>query len=345
MVTHRAAIVGCGRIGCSFDDDSRRGYVSTHAGAYTSLPQFDLVALCDVDPTRVAAYGDKFEVPGRYTDWKEMLASEQIDVLSVCTTVESHMPITVGAAAAGVRAVFCEKPIAEGLAEADEMIAACRSAGAFLIVDHLRRFDRFHRAVMDYVRGGRLGEVQHVSSYYSGGLANTGTHLCDLLGMLLGKPSWAFGMKSRNHSGITGDDNIDALILFENDVLASLQACDAAKYTIFEVNILGSEGRFRIGSHGFSASYEEALPSTRVPGRSELVASESPIDANGKREFMLQAMTHLAECLDGRAEPWSTGEDGRRALELITALHLSAADGGIRIPMAEAAETRREAAR
>ena len=65
---YRAAIVGCGRIGCAFDDDPCRGYVSTHAGAYKRTPGVELVALSDIDAARLHKYADKFEVCGRYID-------------------------------------------------------------------------------------------------------------------------------------------------------------------------------------------------------------------------------------------------------------------------------------
>jgi len=325
--------VGCGRIGAAFDDDPRRGYVSTHAGAYAATDGFELAALCDVDPDRLAKYGEKYAVPGRYTSVEDLLAKEQLDVVSICTTVDSHASITAAAVKAGVRAVFCEKPIAGTLAAADEMVQTCDAAGALLLVGHQRRFDRFHRAVAAYIAGGGLGEVQQATAYYTAGLANTGTHLVDLLRQLIGEPEWVAGMMSAAPSGNPADPNVDGWIGFHGGAVAALQATDVRAYTIFEVNVLGTTGRLRVGDHGFSASYEAAVASPRFAGYNQLVAAAVPVDDAGPREYMLQAMAHVRDCLDGAAAPWSSGADGRQALEILVALRWSADHGGQRVDL------------
>ena len=53
---YRAAVIGCGRIGCGFDDDPKRKYIATHAGAYFSNPQIDLIALADVSSEALERY-------------------------------------------------------------------------------------------------------------------------------------------------------------------------------------------------------------------------------------------------------------------------------------------------
>ena len=111
MPDYRAGIVGCGRIGCAFDDDTSRGYVSTHAGAYHQTPGVDLVALADLDQAKLDKYGAKYGVPGLYQDVNQMLAQESLDILSICTWNDTHRAIVRGAIDAGVKAIFCEKPI------------------------------------------------------------------------------------------------------------------------------------------------------------------------------------------------------------------------------------------
>jgi predicted dehydrogenase len=333
MTAYRAAVVGCGRIGCAFDDDPRRGYVSTHAGAYAATDGFDLVALCDVDVDRLARYGEKFRARGRYTSVDDLLAKQDVDVLSICTTVDTHSSITARAAEAGVRAVFCEKPIAGTLADADEMVRISDERGMMLFVGHQRRFDRFHREAAAYVREGGFGPVQQATAYYTAGLANTGTHLVDLLRLLIGEAAWVMGTLSAAPSGNPADPNVDGWIGFDGGAVAALQATDVQAYTIFEVNLLGTAGRLRVGDHGFSATYEQAVDSPRFAGYQQLVPAAVPIDDSGPREYMLQAMAHVRDCLDGNAIPWSSGRDGRQALEILVALRWSADQGGRRVDL------------
>jgi predicted dehydrogenase len=332
-MTRRAAIIGCGRIGCAFDDDPRRGYVSTHAGAYVRTPGIQLAALADIDAARLQTYGDKFQVAGRYQNYRQMLERERPEILSLCTWSDSHRAIVEHAVAAGVRAIFCEKPIADSLDAADDMIRRCRQAGVLLMVDHQRRFDRFHQQLAEYVRGGKLGRVQQVTCYYTAGIANTGTHLLDLLRFFFGDAAWVAGMLSANASPNPEDQNLDGWVQFRDGPLVALQACDVRDYTIFELNILGARGRLRVLSHGFAAQLEEARDSGRFAGYRELYPTEPPVDASGPREYMLQAVAHLLDCLEHGRQPVSSGEDGRAALELISALRQSARDGGSRVQL------------
>lgn len=336
-MTYRAGIVGCGRIGCGFDDDPRRGYVSTHAGAYVQTPGVELVALADIDRTKLEHYGNKYGVRGRYQDYRQMLAHERLDIVSVCTWNDTHREIVEAAVEAGVKAIFCEKPIAERLAAADVMIQRCADAGVILMVNHQRRFDRFHREVAAYLREGCLGHIQQATCYYTAGVANTGSHLFDLLRFFFGDVDWVQGIYSHNLSPNPHDPNVDGWLHFGRDLLVSIQACDVHSYTIFEIDILGTLGRLRLTSHGFDVQFEEVHESTRFAGYYELCSATPPVNPDGPREFMLQAVAHLLDCLERGQKPLCSGEDGRRALEIICALRESAdADGRrIHLPLAD----------
>ncbi len=337
MSRYRAGIVGCGRIGCGFDDEPARGYTATHAGAYAQTPEVDLVALADVDSAKVERYAEKYGVPGHYGDYRAMLAGEELDILSVCTWNDTHREIVEEAVEAGVKAVFCEKPIAGDLKDAEVMIRHCTEAGVVLMVNHPRRFDRFHQEVAGYIRSSGLGPIQQVTCYYTAGVANTGSHLFDLLRFFFGEVDWVSGLVSRNPSANPEDPNIDGWLCFEGGLLASVQACEAAAYTIFEINILGTRGRFRLTSHGFDAEFEQARESRRFNGYRELVRDVPPLNPNGPREFMVQAVSHLLECLENSQDLVSSGKDGLQALEIICALRESAEDEGrrMRLPLFE----------
>ena len=340
-MTYRAGIVGCGRIGCAFDDDPRRGYVSTHAGAYVRTPGVELVALADIDEGKLSRYGDKFGVPGRYTDYLEMLKREQLDIISVCTWNNTHLDIVRAAVEHGVKAVFCEKPIADSLSAADEMIRLCAERNVLLMIDHQRRFDPFHQQIAAFIQGGGLGRVQQVTCYYTAGVANTGSHLFDLLRFYLGEVMWVQGRYSRNASPNPQDSNIDAWIGFADGLVAVIQACDVRAYLIFEVSLLGTKGRLRVTSSGFNIEFEEVRDSERFAGYRELFPTSPPVSAEGPHEFMLFGVAHLLECLKTGQKPICSGEDGRAALEIICALRESAdADGKrIELPLARSSIT------
>jgi len=326
----RAGIVGCGRIGCAFDDDPKRGYISTHAGAYVRTPGVELVALSDVDEAKLARYGDRFNVAGRYVDYEAMLDEARLDVLSVCTWNHTHLPIIEAAVRRGVKAVFCEKPLADSLESADRILRLCEQAGVVLLVNHSRRFDPFHQEIAAFIRDERLGRVQQGTAYYTAGLANTGSHLLDLLRFYLGDAAWVVGLPSAAAAPNPADPNIDGVVGFRQGSHVALQACDVASYLIFEVHLLGTEGRLGVVSSGFGLEYEAAGPSGRFAGYRELARTASPIPTDRPHEFMLHAVEHLVACVNG-ATPLSSGTDGRHALELVCALRESADAGGRRV--------------
>ena len=103
-----------------------------------------------------------------------MLREEALDILSICTWNSTHLEIAKEAVNSGIKAVFCEKPIADSLRNADKMIRMCNERGVILQINHQRRFDSLHLGIRDFLQSGTLGRIQQVTFYYTAGIANTG---------------------------------------------------------------------------------------------------------------------------------------------------------------------------
>ena len=329
----RAGIVGCGRIGSEFDDDPKRKTVSTHAGAYTAVDGVELAAACDVDKGKLAKCGQKWQIPRLYEDYREMLKNEALDMLSICTWNPTHLEITREAVNNGVRAIFCEKPIADSLQSADEMIRLCHDKGVILQIDHQRRFDKFHQEIRRFLQDGRLGRIQQVTFYYVSGIANAGSHMFDLLRFFFGDVDWVQAIYSQNESPNPNDPNIDGMVKFKNGLTGSIQACDVNQFYIFEMDCLGTKGRLNITRDGFDLDFYEVGQSKLFSEDKDLFQAASPLNSDVPREFMVAAVRHLIQCLTERKKPLSSGEDGRAALELICACHESARADGKRITL------------
>lgn len=327
----KAVIIGCGRIGCGFDDDPRRGYVSTHAGAYIKVGGVKLVALSDIMEESLYKYADKFNVPRRYTDYREMLAKEKPDIVSICTLANVHLPMVRDAVKAGVKAIFCEKPIADNLHAADEIIKICKDNNVILMIDHQRRFEQSHRKLAKFIHSGGLGQIQQATCYYVGGIANTGAHLFDFLCFLFGDADWVEGNLSINKSPNPSDPNIDTRIGFKSGTIVCVQACDHRAYAIFEIVLLGEKGRLRITSVGAHVEFKFEEVKESQWGIRELFPAKTPVSDRGPHEYMIEGVIHLIDCLKDNRRPYSTGEDGRVALEMICATLESAQNHGKRI--------------
>lgn len=317
LTNYRAAVIGCGRIGCGFMLDPLRGRASTHAGAYAAAVGIDLVALCDCQEGLAQRYADELGVQA-YIDYHEMLASEGLDIVSVCTPPETHEEIVRNVAHHGVGAIFCEKPISTSLVAAEYMVRVCAEQNVLLMIGHQRRFDPMHRQLRAFIEKGGLGNIQQATCYYTAGVANTGSHLFDLLRFYLGEMMVVRSARlSPNSSHNPNDPNIDAEMEFEKAPSVVVQACDHKAYALFEITLLGTEGRLCIRP---TPLYEAARPCKQFAGYLALEWAALPIIGKESKAAILLGAQHLAHCLATGQQPVSSGEDGLAALRIITEL-------------------------
>lgn len=89
--------------------------------------------------SKLDKFSKRWKVHGLYADYKEMLSREKLNIVSVCTPSGTHSQIAVDAAKSGVKAIFCEKPIATSVPEARKIVDACKKHGMYLTVNHSRR--------------------------------------------------------------------------------------------------------------------------------------------------------------------------------------------------------------
>ena len=328
---YKAAIIGCGRIGCSFDDDPKRKVVFTHAGAYSRVPKVKLAALVDIDEAKLNKYGQKFNVPHLYTDYRKMLQAECPDVVSICTLSDSHLEIAKECVRAGVKAIFCEKPIASNMEDAKELVEICQSNNVILQINHRRRFCQFHQAVKKFIDQGHLGKIQQSSFYYMAGIANTGSHMFDLLSFLFGDVDNVQAFESNNPSTLKNDPNLDGFVKFKSGLMCTIQATNVADFLLFELDIIGSKGRLKLTRTGLDFEYYEVKESTIYSEYKELFRTQFPVDIKITGELMINSIEHLVDCLDNHKESISRGEDGLKSLELINAFMESAQGNGERV--------------
>jgi len=332
-MTFRAGIVGCGRIGSEFDDDPKRRQTSTHAGAYSTTEEVALVAACDLHKEKLEKCQKRWHVPSLYQDYSEMLRKENLDILSICTWNSTHLEIVREATRHNIKAVFCEKPIADSLQNADEIMRLCEGKGIILQIDHQRRFDKFHQAVRTFLQNGELGRIQQVTFYYTSGVANTGSHMFDLLRFFFGDADWVQAIYSQNNSSNPNDPNIDGIIKFKNGTFCAIQACDSRDFLLFEMNCIGTKGRLNITHSGFDIEFYRVRNSRLFSGYKEIFKSDFPVNPKLPREFMVSAVKNIVKCLKEGQKPLCSGEDGRASLELVCAFHESARANGNKISL------------
>ena len=323
----KAAIVGCGSIGSLFDEGRRDLDPWTHAGAYAQHPQTRLVAGCDLDAKRRESFSKTWGVP-TYLDYSEMFLRERPDLVSVCTWPDSHAEVTIAAVEAGVRAVFCEKPLANSISNGRNLVQVCEAHNVALAVNHLRRWDEAHRKVRDFLKDGGLGVPSNVTVNYVSGVANSGSHIADLLRYFFGEVSWVRAFDRLKEKD--PDPALDAYLEMENQIGCALMGGPHNYCDLFEFDILGSQGRLTIEERGSRIRLWRVRSDLNRPNRKVLVEEPSPFPP-GLRGMMLAAVDNILRCVMGQEKLLETGRDGLAALEVITALQRSAAADGERV--------------
>ena len=232
MTTYRAAVIGLGRMGSTFDDEMSEGgsifLPYCHAPSYCASPHTELVAGADLHDEQRAIFGERWglEQDHLYSDYRQMLERENLDLVSVCTTARIRSQIVQDCARAGVKAVWAEKPIALTLAEADAMVEACRQHGTALAINCARRWNPFFSQARSLIDQGELGQILQVTGYAQCGLSHNGSHFIDIVRYMAGgQVEWVFGeMESDAAAEGETDPQGNGYLSFDNGVRAFIRA-------------------------------------------------------------------------------------------------------------------------
>ncbi|MCC7261694.1 MAG: Gfo/Idh/MocA family oxidoreductase [Candidatus Latescibacteria bacterium] len=321
MAEYRAGIIGLGFIGAAdqVSGDALGQRVEdldgTHLVALDRHPQVRVVAGSSRDAGRRQRFAQRTGAE-TYASWQEMLESERLDIVSVATYTPTHEPITLACAAAGVRAVYCEKPVAPTLEAGDRMLRACEEAGALLVFNHQRRFNPNYQRLRDLVAGGGLGALTSVNAQWgSGRLGNVGTHIFDAIGMVTGCRAEAVAgtLDLAGKPDCRGADFSDpggwGTVRLQGGPMVVIDAPDYSRAP-FVIAFNGSEGRALVGGNEFRLEYWD--------GRRECWPS-----AVTEVSSMDRGVQEIVSWLD-RGGPFSyPAAESLHALEIVVAFHLS----------------------
>jgi predicted dehydrogenase len=331
----RAAIVGCGRIAGLLEDDARRGHPSTHAGAYQAIEATRIVACAARTLESAEAFAARFGIAAAYDDFEAMLETERPDLVSVCTPAAVRLDVVRAAARHGVRGLFCEKALATSLVEADEIVELCRAHGIAVAVNHSRRWCWDFRALKALLDGGALGRLQSVRGAFGGHIIHTGTHFFDALLWLAGPAAWVSAATWPHVDPDTGEASEDgngvATIRMRSGAYAHVDAI-AKDYFLFELDLLGSHGRVRIGNTGV-LELSGSAESPHYDGFRELQRVPFPSPPAGETNPYVLAVRELVDAIEHGRPTSSTAEDGRAALELALAVFESGGADGARVEL------------
>ena len=340
---------------------------STQVPGFKNCEGAQVVAIASGHREHAEEVAREFGIPHVESDWRALVARDDLDLVSVATPVVTHCEMTLAALDNG-KAVLCEKPMAMSAEEARRMTEQARAAGVLALIDHELRFLPGRIKMRDLLHCGEIGKVRHTKLTFrtdsradvgrpwnwwsdikqgGGTLGAIGSHVIDGFRWMLGtEVSEVFGnlathvRQREDHEGklrnVTTDDEANLLLRFADSDLTegatgnvSLSMVEAGEPT-HRLEIFGSKGALRVEESGYlwHANVGEAEWRRVEIDRGELARGIR--DSGWARGFTVYSQKIVDALQSGQTtvEGAATFEDGYRTQLVLDAARRSHASGG-----------------
>jgi UDP-N-acetyl-2-amino-2-deoxyglucuronate dehydrogenase len=332
----RVAVVGTGSIS------------QAHIQGYLEFPErCKIVALVDIYPEKAKEKKERFKLEEAeiYSDHKDILGREDIDLIDICTPPYVHAEIAINSLDAG-KNVLVEKPMAASLEECDRMLEAAERNKKLLSVVAQNRFRTAFMKLKNTLDSGLIGDVVHVQvdsfwwrghSYYDlwwrgtwakeggGCTLNHAVHHIDMTAWMMGMPEEVQAITSNtSHDNAEVEDISIAVLKFNNGALGQITSSVVHHGEEQQVIFQGKKARISAPWKVFaSASQSNGFP-TRDEAYEKKIESFYNELPESKYEGHTAQIDNVLNYFETGEKVLITGEDGKRALELITAIYKSA---------------------
>lgn len=341
---YRVGIIGGGRQG------------THHARAYHLHPETEVAAVADTDQENLDLFCERFDVTG-YSTFEEMLTKENLDISAPILPVQVNPDAVIASAKAGVKGIFCEKPLAASLSDADRMVEECASRGIPFAAGLVTSSHNDYLKAYEMAASGEIGEILRINLY--DGNDQLGTHGMNIARKFAGKADVEFvmGFVENDPFGDHQEDygngepwfgSIGGYVRFANGVecfsgYKSTKDDPASQGPRWRgIEVTGSRGviynhnntgvglHIRKGPEGVVSTLDEMTEERGI--FQDRPTGEEEIDSEGWRipsEMMMQTISALAKSIDDGSElKATTGDDLRHSLEIVIGLRESARKNG-----------------
>jgi UDP-N-acetyl-2-amino-2-deoxyglucuronate dehydrogenase len=355
-VTRRIALVGLSWISADLAGDAADPTLGTaipysHASAIAAIPELEIVAGCDISEAARDVFRERWSKRWPdlkvYADYREMLQTERPELAAVVTPDHLHAAVVQEAVAAGVRGIFCEKPLATTLEEADAIIDAVRGAGVTMNVNYTRRWYPEFVEARRLVREGALGRLSQIVVQMGGPrsmLFRNHTHAIDLINFLAdANPVWVWAELERGfeaygtaYAGDGGNDpatepGANYYIAYDNGVRAYLTGMKDTVGLDTSVSLTGPEARLVVDLEGIRLHSVHHEDIRTKPG----VTTIQRLSPRWTVAGMQAAVLDLVTAMDEGRDPASPPEAARATVAITQAILESQARGNVKVQLSE----------
>jgi predicted dehydrogenase len=316
-------------------------------------PQVELAAGCSRGQKHLDFFGRRFNVDALYLDYREMFEKEQLDIAAIATPPGLHKEIVVAAVESGVRGIFCEKPMALSLSDADAIVEVCRQAGAVLSVNHSRRWRPGWLKAHELLQEGAIGKLVSMSGVCQGAkphpaweaeeegpLLHDAVHLFDMFRFYAGDVQAATGTALKRWQPYAVEDDCQVIFEFEKGTSAVALVNELSRYTNFRMELHGTEGVMALADKGNRLYTSVQWTDHQREADAEIdwwSLEERPFPPHPEANALLNAVQELVHCMETGERPSSTGEDGVASVEMVMAIYESQLQGNkpVTLPLAQ----------
>jgi len=331
------ALVGCGRI-------------AKRHSELLGMSQIDgaiLVSVCDIDYSKAKSIGDRFNIPS-YKDFHSMMENESVDVVVVLTPSGLHANHVISLSKYG-KDIMVEKPMALTLDDADAMIESCDKNECRLFIIKQNRFNVPVVKLYETYKSGRFGKLvlgtvrvrwaRH-QPYYDqdawrgtwlmdgGVLTNQASHHIDMLEWIMGDVESVFAKSTTALVNIEAEDTAAVVVKFKSGALGIIEATTATRPNDLEgsISILGEKGSVVIG--GFAVNHMQVWNFENKEKDDDNILNDFSVNPPNVYGFGHQAYyEHVVECVSNKGRNLVDGLQGRKSIELISAIYESIETG------------------
>ena len=311
----------------------------THLSAIANIPEATVVAGCDIADGARERFLERWEPvwPGVkvYDDYRQMFEETRPDVVCVATPDNLHLPVVVAALDAGIKGIFCEKPISTHTDDVDTMIAAIEAAGATVNVNHTRRWMPPYVTAREALRDGKIGDLVQVIGHLGGERAmlwRNHSHMIDLVTYFAdANPEWVvaelepgFEDYGTRYKGDGGRDpglepSMNAYIAYDNGVRVFLSGMKRAT-PMLSVELIGTTGKILANDNG-----------AILLSQSEVGLASTPLTPRGTVAGNQGAILDLLHAMETGESPECPPREARKTVAIIEGILASQAAGNARV--------------
>lgn len=310
------AVIGVGSMG------------RNHARVFATMPNVNLVAVADVDPTALYKVARTYRARP-YTDYRAMLDQEAMDLVSLVVPTALHHPMAKEVIERGIH-VFIEKPFTLCVAEGKELIAAASEKGIKLAVGHIERFNPAVAEMKRHLEHGQLGRVYQIHARRVGPfpprvddvgvILDLATHELDIMEYITNSPVSSLYAETERKIHGSHEDLLLGVLKFENGTVGVLDINWLTPTKIRELALLGERGMFLVNylTQDFYF-YENAFTNGQWEGLSAImgVSEGRRVKYEVKRREPLRVeLEDFVNCVLYGGRPAVTGEEALRAIFL-----------------------------